>query len=538
MTEPDPAALKQTARDWIDDNEDDLVAFEQEIWDYHETAWREYRSARAYVDLLRDRGFDVEAGSGDMPTAFAAEWARGSGGPVLATFSEYDAVPGNSQKRVPREEPRDGLSPYAAGHTDPHSVLGVGTLGGVLGAKAAMEEHDLDGTLRLYGEPAEKVVGSKPVHAAKGYYDDHDAAISYHPWPTNSAVRELPWWGYWSVVFTFEADDPHDWAPRDLVPSDALHAQARSPGALDAACLMYTNTKYTKEAMFPSTGLWSMSEFMMTGGQKTSDNLAPRIAQVQYGWRSPTLDLQERVHGILRDNARHAARVADCTVSERIVTKNRVGLANTEMAELAYENLATVGPPEHGEAAREFGREIQSNLGIEPMDDPFNEGVEELVEPREYERQVRRNLPDWQTHFMSDDYVEYTWHAPTARLYVGRPRMRPPEPDYSYPEWTYNALGGVPEVTTPGMLTASKTVAGTFLDLLADPDRLAAAQAEFEDRTGGGIGGDDWLPPLLPDDFVPPTDLPWPEYVETERGREWSLPTPHEEVGFGETLAD
>ena len=60
MTEPDPAALKQTARDWIDDNEDDLVAFEQEIWDYHETAWREYRSARAYVDLLRDRGFDVQ----------------------------------------------------------------------------------------------------------------------------------------------------------------------------------------------------------------------------------------------------------------------------------------------------------------------------------------------------------------------------------------------------------------------------------------------------------------------------------------------
>jgi aminobenzoyl-glutamate utilization protein B len=299
---------------------------------------------------------------------------------------------------------------------------------------------------------------------------------------------------------------------------------------------MYTNTKYTKEAMFPSTGLWSMSEYMMTGGQKTSDNLAPRIAQIQYGWRSPSLDIQERILEILRNNARHAARTADCTVSERVVTKNRVGLPNTEIAELTYRNLERVGPPEHGQEAHEFGREIQRNLDIEPMENPFNEGLETLVEPEEYERRVRKNLPDWQKHFMSDDYVEYTWHAPTARLYVGRPRMRPPDSKYSYPEWTYNALGGVPEVTKPGMLTASKTIAGTFVDLLLNPDELAAAQAEFEERTGGGVGGDDWLAPLLEEEFVPPTDLPWPEYVETARGREWTLPTPHAEIGFGEEL--
>jgi len=534
MTES--AAIKDASREWLDQNKGDLVDFEQEIWDYHETAWREYQSAEAYVELLRDHGFEVEEGSGDMPTAFAAEW--GDDGPVLATYAEYDAVPENSQRRTPTEAPREDLHPYAAGHTDPHSVLGVGALGGVLAAKAAMEEFDLDGTLRFYGEPAEKVCGSKPVHAAKGYFDDHDASISYHPWRTNSVVWETTWWGFWSVVFTFEADDPHRWAAPDLVPSEELHAQARSPGALDAACMMYTNTKYTKEAMFPSTGLWSMSEYMMTGGQKTSDNLAPRIAQIQYGWRSPSLDIQRRILDILRNNARHAAKIADCEVSERVVTKNRVGLPNKEMAELAYENLARVGPPEHGETAKEFGREIQKNLGVESMDDPFNEGVETLVEPEEYERRVRKNLPDWQQHFMSDDYVEYTWHAPTARVYVGRPRMRPPSPDYSYPEWTYNALGGVPEVTTPGMLTASETIAGTFLDLLTDPDRLAAAQAEFEERTGGGVGGDDWQPPLLDDDFVPPTDLPWPEYVETPRGREWSLSTPHEEAGFGEKLTE
>ena len=54
---------------------------------------------------------------------------------------------------------------------DPHSALGTTTLAGVLAAKAAIERFSLPGTLLFFGEPAEKVCGSKPVHAAKGYYE-------------------------------------------------------------------------------------------------------------------------------------------------------------------------------------------------------------------------------------------------------------------------------------------------------------------------------------------------------------------------------
>jgi aminobenzoyl-glutamate utilization protein B len=38
---------------------------------------------------------------------------------------------------------------------------------------------------------------------------------------------------------------------------------------------------------------------------------------------------------------------------------------------------------------------------------------------------------------------------------------------------------------------------------------------------------------LLDGDFEAPVDLPWPEYVQTVRGREWHLPTPGT---FGERL--
>ena len=75
---------------------------------------------------------------------------------------------------------------------------------------------------------------------------------------------------------------------------------------------------------------------------------------------------------------------------------------------------------------------------------------------------------------------------------------------------------------------------------VSDADRSAVAeqlgahyadgrldQAEFDERTGGGLGGTDWVAPLLPRDFAPPVDLRWPEYVTTVRGEEWWLPTPN-----------
>src|SRR5713226_2817546 len=93
------SAEKSYAVDWIDSNRERLSDFDLEIWRYAEPAWREYRSARAYVDLLRAAGFTVEEGSGGMPTAFVATF--GEGGPVIGAYAEYDAVPGNSQQAVP-----------------------------------------------------------------------------------------------------------------------------------------------------------------------------------------------------------------------------------------------------------------------------------------------------------------------------------------------------------------------------------------------------------------------------------------------------
>ena len=71
-------------------------------------------------------------------------------------YAEYDAVPGNSQQVVPRRAPREGLHPAAAGHTDPHSMLGVAALtghaGGEGGDGAARHQGDAEVLRRTGGE--------------------------------------------------------------------------------------------------------------------------------------------------------------------------------------------------------------------------------------------------------------------------------------------------------------------------------------------------------------------------------------------------
>jgi aminobenzoyl-glutamate utilization protein B len=294
---------------------------------------------------------------------------------------------------------------------------------------------------------------------------------------------------------------------------------------------MYTTTKYTKEAMLPHRGTWTLNEFVLIAGQATSDNLAPTVSQIQYAWRCPSLEMAERIQAVLDQNARHVAAITHCTVTDAWVTKTRVGLVNHAMAEITYRNLALAGPPSFGEAAKAFAREIQKTLQLEPMAEPFMPEITELTPPQVGEARLRQSLPPWQTNYTADDYVEYTWHAPTSRLYVGRAMLRPPAPGYRYPDWPRNALGGFAPAIDPLWNTAGRAIGATLVELMTTPAEVERARAEFVERTGGGIGGSKWVPPLLPKGFRAPVHYRWPEYVTTVRGEEWWIP--NEPAGQG-----
>ena len=512
---------KKAVFDFVDKNERWISDFHQEIWHYAEPAWREYKSVKAYIELLRKEGFQVEEGSGEMPTAFYAVW--GEGRPIIGGFAEYDAVPGYNQAATPYKALRDeSLHPWAPGHTDPHSALGVASLFGFISAKRAMEEHGLKGTLKFFGEPAEKVCGSKAVHAAKGYFDDFDAATLYHPSGVNNVIYNIPFASYWSQVYTFETINPEKWFRPSGGP---LRMGGRAPAALDAVCLMYTTTKYTKEAMLPHTGNWTLNEFLMVGGECTSDNVPPKMGQIQYAFRCPTLTMQEQIDKVLDNNAKGVGMITGTKVTKRIVARTRVGLPNLALSEIVYENLKLAGSPKYDEKAKKIGRKIQENLGLEPMKKPFMKECEEIMTLEETDRRSRSMLPPWVETTGSDDYVEYTWTCPGIRFHTARAVLRP-YPNYDYPGWTRIAMGGMRETIDPMIFTCSKTMGASIVELITSPEKLKRCKEEFKERTGGGIGGSKWVAPLLSRDFVPPIDLPWPEYVTTIRGTEWHLTKP------------
>ncbi|QIM15980.1 amidohydrolase [Leucobacter insecticola] len=514
-------AAKATAAAWIEANLQRLTEWHTQIWEFAEPAWREYRSVNWYVERLRDEGFEVEAGSGGMPTAFSAEWSNGDG-PTVLSYAEYDAVPGNNQAATTREQPAEGLSRFAPGHTDPHSVLGISTLAGLLATQHAMREHGVSGTLKYTGEPAEKMHGSKVVHGIKGYYDGVDAIVSFHPFYMlplcNTARWDTQCGAYYSKVYTFTCDSAETWqiAADPNSPIPASHSAARAPGANVALMQMYTASRVMQDAMLPSVGGWSISDAILSDGQATADNLPARVARIQFSWRTPDIAMAEHVLTVLDRNARLAAEMAHCELNDRWIARSRPGRTNHVLAEVLYANLEAIGAPIYGPEAIKIAQEIQQNLGLEPTERPFLAETEQLITPQDAERALREHMPAWQLNWTSDDYVEMTHYAPTVRFYVSRPALQPVPGRGAYPAWVMNALGGIPETISPTIDVAGNTVAGTFLDLLTRPELLAAAKLEFDERSAA-----DPMPVLLPEDFEAPIDLPWPDYRGREDARIW-----------------
>ena len=515
-------AAKTTAFDWVEAMQPQWSAWNSHIWHLGETAWREYRSSHWYVQRLREEGFSVEEGSGGMPTAFAATWSNGQG-PTIMAYAEYDAVPGNCQVADTYRSPRKGLSRFAGGHTDPHSALGMGALVGALAAKAAMLKHGIKGSIRFMGEPAEKVRGSKPIHAAKGYYDGLDAIISFHPFYMlplcNTARWDTHCGPYYAAIYEFLCEEPESWLKGTAAgaPIPAAHTSARAPGANDAVVAMYTLSKMLRDHMLPHTGTWTLNETILASGQATADNLAAQMGMIMYAGRAPDVAMLKNIYAVLDRNAEAAAAATHCSVKRHWVSKSKPGLANHAMAGITFRNLERAGAPRYGAEAVAKAQDLQKELGLEPMAQPFADELSELVPPREAERRLRLDLPSWQTHYTSDDYTDMTWFAPTVRFYIGRAVLKAP-PDFAYPDWALNALGGIASCIDPTVATAGKTIAGTILDLMTDKDALAAAGQEFRTRRNAAADPEPWC------DYAPPIDFPWPEYVETPRGREWWIP--------------
>jgi len=151
-----------------------------------------------------------------------------------------------------------------------------------------------------------------------------------------------------------------------------------------------------------------------------------------------------------------------------------------------------IGAPAYTAEDKEYVREIQRNMGLEPLEEPL---YTEIVPPE-------KAYGDFHP---ADDVNEFTWHCPTVRLYVSKAMQ--PIPGVAYPRWASSSLCGSGVTHRMGMC-AAQILALSALDIIENPASLKAAWEEFKERK---TQHDE--PPLLPMGLKPPVELRWPEWV-------------------------
>ncbi|WP_280183341.1 M20 family metallopeptidase [Nocardia cyriacigeorgica] len=156
---PDPAlALRSDAA--VAAARDELIGLSHSIHAEPELAFAETRSVAKVIEPLAARGFEIETGVADLPTAFRASY--GSGELTVGLCAEYDALP-------------------EIGHACGHNIIAASTTGAALGLAEVADALGI--TVVVLGTPAEESGGGKILMLERGVFDDIAMAMMAHPGP-------------------------------------------------------------------------------------------------------------------------------------------------------------------------------------------------------------------------------------------------------------------------------------------------------------------------------------------------------------------
>ena len=453
-------ALQQAQIEGIEARRDHYGGVARQIWEWAEVGYQEAQSSELLKTELEAAGFSIESDIAGMPTAFVASY--GSGGPVIGLLAEYDALPGISQDAVPERKP---IIDGGAGHACGHHLFGTGSVAAAIAVKEWLDETGHEGTIRLYGTPAEEGGAGKVYMVRDGLFDDVDVALHWHPGSRNSAQagRSL---ANKSAKFRFSGYSAH-----------AAGAPERGRSALDGVEAMNHMVNLMREHVPQETRI----HYVITHGG-FAPNVVPDFAEVYYYVRHPyaptVLELFERVA-----RAAEGAAMGTGTEMEYEVIHGLYDLVpNVALGQVMDANLRKVGGVEYTEAERAFARQIQATFEGGPSRPLGSEG--EIVE-----------FGVEGVGGGSTDVGDISWVVPTAGLSTATW-----VPGTSAHSWQAVAAGGT-DIGTKGMMVAAKTLALTMIELFQSPDVIAAAWEELTERRGA-----DFAYTALLGDRPPPLD--------------------------------
>jgi len=470
------AMPRNVALNWIAEHEKEITEVSDRIWEYAEVGLQELKSSRLIAERLAAAGFEVDSGVADMPTAIVASY--GSGKPAIGILAEYDALAGLSQKPIPVKEP---VSSGAPGHGCGHNLFGAMSMGAAIAIKEAMKQKELEGTVKLFGCPAEETLVGKVFMVKAGLFDGIDAVLSWHPSSTNTvdlgSSNAMN-----SVKFDFHGVTAH---------AAANPEQGRS--ALDAVELMNMGVNYLREHVIEKARI----HYVIThgGGQP---NVVPAFAQVWYYVRAPRREQVDELHDRIIRIGKGASLMTETTMDVRFLVGCYNVLPNKPLNCLMLKNLKEVGPPSWTAEEIEFARKINESITSEQKKTVMESSrVPRLEEKLDLFLDDRTDDPESEGTVMagSTDVGDVSWVAPTGQLLVATYNLGVP-----VHSWQVTAASGM-SIGHKGGILASKVMALTGVDLIMNPEELAKIRGEFEELTKRSK----YVSPL-PEGLKPPFD--------------------------------
>ena len=411
------------------------------IWDWAELGYQEAQSSALLQETLADEGFRIQKGVAGIPTAFVAEY--GSGSPVIGILGEFDALPGLSQKALPRKESAGG----AAGHACGHHLFGTASAAAAIAAKDWLKAGGHQGTIRFYGCPAEEGGGGKVYMVRAGLFDDLDVALHWHPGDRNDASVGATLANK-SAKFRFYGVSAHAAAAPD---------QGRS--ALDGVEAMNAMVNMMREHIPEKARI----HYVITSGGE-APNVVPDFAEVYYYARHSNRQVVVDIFDRIVKAAEGAALGTGTRMEYEMVGGVYELLPNVHLQRVVYENLETVGGVRYNPEEKAFAASISQTLGRPSLQD----GLAADIQPFKTESEP----------FASTDVGDVSFVVPTAGIRVAT--WVPGTPAHS---WQAVAAGGT-SIGLKGMMVAAKTLAGTAITLFKDPQAIREAREEFLERRG------------------------------------------------------
>ena len=432
-------AVQRCGIDYLDGSFAVYDKLQKQLHAFAEPGYQEYKSAALLAEFLENNGFAVERGVADIPTSFVATF--GSGHPVIGVMAEYDALPGLSQDTVSYRKPIEG-QPY--GHGCGHNLIGTAAVASGVSIARFLSESGIEGTVKVFGCPAEEGGGGKAYMTLAGCFDGCDAVFDWHP-AVDNEVSLSSGKANISVKFSFHGTSSH-----------ASAAPWNGRSALDAVEAFDMMMNMMREHLPAGT----LIHYVITHGGD-APNIVPEFAQVYYYFRhahgTELLDILPRAVKA----AEGAALGTGTTMTYEIVNGNYERLINVTLANLMLDNLKKVGGLPLDDREKAFVMDVLANSGSQDREAELNDLLT-----------VKEELGPAGSSGASSDVGNVSQVVPVAKLNVATTTT-------GIHTWQQAAIGGT-TIGTKSVLNVAKVFYLTAVDLYTDPAKVKAIREEFE----------------------------------------------------------